>query len=81
MLIKSMEFLHSHNKTDSAVFTHISLTSSLWDIGIHCRPKVSDQGLHCLLIECSNKIWDFSKQQQQNTPNFGNGLWLKWVRF
>ena len=38
--------------------THISLTSFLWDKGEQCRPSsdASDQGLHCLLTECSIKI-------------------------
>ena len=45
------------------LLTHISLASFLWDIGNkQWRPlqtpqnAASDQGLHCLLTECSIKI-------------------------
>ena len=59
MLIKYMKFFHSHNETESAMLTHISITSSLWGIELQYRPNVSDQSLQCLLIDCSFKIWDF----------------------
>ena len=43
------------------LLTHISLASFLWDIGKQRNPDklpnnvASDQGLHCLLTECSFK--------------------------
>ena len=43
-------------------FNPLSLAFFLWDIGKQCRPRsdtakvVSNQGLHCLLTECSIKI-------------------------
>ena len=58
--------------------THVSLASFLWDIGKLCRPRsddnaASDQGLHCLLTECSNKFE--KKQKKRLTP-----LNWKWAR-
>ena len=38
--------------------THISTVSFLWNKGKQCRPRsdASEQGLHYMLIECSNKL-------------------------
>ena len=45
---------------ENSIITYISLSSFLWDIGKQHRPRsenaASDQGLHCLLTECSIKI-------------------------
>ena len=58
----------------------MSLASFLWDIGKLWRPRsddnaASDQGLHCLLTECSNKF-EQKRKIPPNTPKIGNGLVL-----
>ena len=50
--------------------------------------QVSDQGLHCLLTECSIKIWG-KNEKKNNAPKIGNwfvllirvskSIWLEWV--
>ena len=63
--------------------TYISLASFLWNIGKQCRSRdltppysVSDQVLHCLLTECSIKIWWKKEEIPHNNPKIGNGLVL-----
>ena len=62
-------FLHYHQDLKigrllqfvGGALTHISLASFLWDIGNRAHPDqtpqkaASDQGLHCLIAECSIK--------------------------
>ena len=49
-------------KSSDELLTHLSLVSFFLDIGKQCGPRpdtgfaASDQGLHCLLTECSIKI-------------------------
>ena len=44
---------------DGILLTHICISSFLWNTVKHCRPTsdVPVLGLHCLLTDCSIKIW------------------------
>ena len=47
-----------HRQTETQTLTHISLASFLWDPDPDQTQHVvaSDQGIHCLLTECSIKM-------------------------
>ena len=57
--LASEAFKLHHQMTEKIWLAHISLASFLWDVDKQGRltsDAAFDQGLHCLLTECSIKI-------------------------